>query len=88
MAKTVSDPKIGQLVYPVYTPQKVGRIEKVKDAMVRRGGVDEQYVYVRISKGSRWESVLHLRDFDALIAEHEKKLVTLRGYVTKLDDNR
>jgi hypothetical protein len=72
---TVNDPKVGDFVYKHYHPLKPGIIVAVlgKDF----GGY---FVCVRVQwlseLSSRIETTAALRDFNALIEDHRKKLAT------------
>jgi hypothetical protein len=85
MAKTVTNPRIGQLVYPSYTPQKVGVITKL-EKFTARGGYEDWKVTVETLKGTiKYDSCMSLKDFNALVADHRKKIETIEGYVDKLE---
>ena len=78
MAYCVNDPKVGQHVYRHGLPLKAGTIIEV-------------YLYgsVRIlwvSGETTLEWTLELRDFDALIADHQKKLNTHLQTLKKLEE--
>jgi len=74
MAQTVTNPKVGQMVYHAYSPKDAGYIVEVLDDPK---GVISPRVRVQWLNGDlSITSVLSVRDLDALIAETAKKLKT------------
>jgi len=80
ITKIVQNPKIGQLVYEPFSPQKVGVIRSIRKA--KSYGEDIYFVNVEwiTPKGVRTiqknVDSEHLNDLEYLIADHQKKLDT------------
>lgn len=72
------DTKIGDIVYPAFSPQKTGKIIDEK--------VGTRQVLVRwATKGNpeTWEDQWHLNHLDTLVAETEKKLRNHKARLAK-----
>ena len=89
MAKKVTSPKVGKFVYRPYGAQNPGKIKKIlpKGTPLTKGTLDYGTIKIPIRSNSpvevAWidgtttiEDAEHLSDFDALIADHQKKLNT------------
>ena len=80
MAKIVSNPVVGQLVYEPFSPAKIGIIRSVgKSRSANVYGLTVSVEWVT-PKGVRTIekniNSRYLNDFDMLIADHQKKLST------------
>ncbi len=82
---------VGDLVYKSYTPQKAGKVIRtiegqMRTAMNGRTWREPDKVEIKWLNGTTSiVSVLGLRDFRDLIADHEKKLDTHRRTLGKLE---
>lgn len=77
MAKTVPNPKIGDLVYVAYQPLKPAKIIALKE---------NRCVLVQYLDGStETRSVLGLRDFRALVDEHQRKYKKFSALIPTLE---
>jgi hypothetical protein len=83
MAIVVNEPRVGQRVYKHARPQVAGVIKKV---LGLRDHATTWRVRVKWLNGSEEElDSWNLKDFDALIADHEKKLQTHLATKKKLE---
>ncbi len=86
-------PDVGDFVYVAYTPQSPGKVVRIIEGVVRtaRDGSGRQYRDAPTAEikwlkgGTTIISVLGLRDFRSLIADHEKKLDTHRKTLSRLE---
>ena len=93
MAKMIySDPKVGQRVYVSYSPKQAGVIiEIIGPNKVKRLDGSEVVtcfhdVRVKWVNGTEGKTTTHgLADFDALIEDHKKKLLTHQVTLAKLE---
>lgn len=71
---------IGRRVYKIYRPSIAGVVREVTS----RGAFENQIKVAWIDGSTSVESEFDLKDFDALIADHEKKLATHRATLEKI----
>lgn len=90
MAKQLINPKVGSLVYKPYEPNNPGKVKKVlnpntsltnPNIILPSGHLISIKTQLPVevawfNGGITIEASEHLHDFDALIAEHQKKLNT------------
>ena len=89
---------VGDFVYEPYSPQRPGKVMRIVGAGSTTididGGVgtipplvlsSNDYVEVKFLNGKTKQiSMMHLADFNALIADHQKKLQTHQSKLSKL----
>lgn len=73
-----------RLVYPGYTPGRLGIVRSHRDAQKRSTWEDEVEVLVEWLAGSKeWIWWIHVNDYEALIEDHKKKA---RGHERRAKD--
>lgn len=84
MAVTVQTPAIGQYVYRTGTPQVPGKILGSKsDQLPHRTRTTAHVLWINGEESHI--DVMFLRDFQGLIADHEKKIKTHRAKLAVLE---
>jgi hypothetical protein len=75
---------IGKLVYTAFRAQCPGKI--IKELSISESRYPTRNVLVKFIDGTESEmSCIYLKDFDALIADHEKKLSTHKSKLAALN---
>lgn len=84
MAKRANKAYVGMRVYAPFAPQRAGIVTHVGDEIIIKWAgkpnyhTGNHYITVRWLTGESTENMSdsHVNDFDALIADHQKKLAT------------